>query len=267
MHRRTFHAVGLVVLAAMGVIPLACRGREPTETLTVSAASSLTYAFTEIGRIFEQRTGCRVLFNFGSTGQLAQQIEAGAPVDVFFAADVASIEDLARQGLVIRDTVEIYARGLLILWMRYDAFDRLNRLEDLAFPEVRRISMANPDHAPYGMAAREALQSANLWKTLQPKLILGENVRQALQYAETGNVDVALISLSLISGREGMEGLPAGRWFAVPEGLYRPLDQALAVLRTTSREREARAFAAFVHGPMAGPVMLKYGFLLPREAP
>jgi len=251
-----------LALLLVGLLP-ACRrtgsdGPQRPATLTVSAASDLTFAFQEIGRRFEEETGIPVRFNFGSSGQLAQQIEQGAPVDLFASANVAYIEELERQGLILPDTKQVYAQGRIILWTRTDSPLQITGIEDLARPEVERIAIANPDHAPYGVAARQALQAAGLWEVIQPKLVLGENVRQTLQYAETGNVDVAIVARSL-----GVEG--EGRWVLIPEEMHRPIDQAMAVVRGTPHEEEARRFAAFVSGPQGRPILRRYGFTLPGE--
>ncbi len=253
-------SASLPVLLCLVLVLSGCR--PTTTTLTVSAASDLTYAFQEIAARFQAETGHRVVFNFGSSGQLAQQIELGAPVDLFASADMRYVAELAEKGLVLADTVQVYARGQLVLWTRGDSPLALERLEDLGRPEVRRFAIANPDHAPYGIAAREALQAAGLWEALQPKLVLAENVRQALQYAETGNVDAAIVALSL--------SLPAaagptdpGRWVLVPSALYTPIDQALAVVKGTQHEAAARAFVAYVNSPPGQEVLRKYGFYLP----
>jgi molybdate transport system substrate-binding protein len=240
---------------------------QPT-TLTVSAAADLTYAFTEIGRRFEAETGTKVVFNFGSTGQLAQQIEQGAPVDVFAAADVSYVEELEKLGLILPGTKQLYARGRIVLWTRIEAgqheYLQIERLEDLLRPEVRRVAIANPDHAPYGRAAREALQATGIWEAIQPKLVLGENVRQTLQYAETGNVDVAIVALSLVApAARGSRGEVQEHWTLVPQKLYRPLDQALAVVKGTRYEREADAFVAFVAGSAGQAILREYGFETP----
>ncbi|MCS6925764.1 MAG: molybdate ABC transporter substrate-binding protein [Candidatus Binatia bacterium] len=233
--------------------------RQPV-SLTVSAAADLTFAFQELGTLFERETGTRVVFNFGSSGQLAQQIEQGAPVDLFAAANVAFVDELERQGLILPDTKARYARGRITLWTRTESPLRFQRLEDVARPEVKRVAIANPQHAPYGIAAREALQAAGIWETVQPKLVLGENVRQTLMYAETGNVDVAIVALSL-SVQTG------GHWVLIPETSHQPIDQALAVIKGTPHEQEARQFAAFINGPTGRAVMRKYGFVLPGEEP
>lgn len=253
---------GLLLLTLCFVISAsACsRGaeRSATDQITVSAASDLIPAFTELGREFTSATGIEVRFNFGSTGQLAQQIAHGAPADLFAAANIAFIEELEREGLIVEETKATYARGRLALWTRSDSRLEPGSIRDLAREEVRRVSIANPEHAPYGAAAREALESAGILEVVRPKLIYGENVRQALQFAETGNADAALIALSL-SIESG------GRWALIPEEMHRPLDQALAVIKGAKNEAAARRFAAFVNSPEGRRVMRRYGFLLPGE--
>jgi len=231
--------------------------RQPV-SLTISAAADLAFAFQELGTLFEKETGTKAIFNFGSTGQLAQQIEQGAPVDLFAAANVAFVDELERLGLILPDTKALYARGRITLWTRTDSPLHLERLEDVAPAEVKQVAIANPQHAPYGIAAREAMQSVGIWETIQPKLVLGENVRQTLLYAETGNVDVAIVALSLSIQMKG-------RWVLIPEELHKPIDQALAVIKGTRHEQEARRFAGFINGPTGRPVMRKYGFVLPGE--
>jgi molybdate transport system substrate-binding protein len=233
---------------------------KPQVTLTVAAAADLTPAFTDLGVLFTEQTGILVNFNFGSTGLLTQQIEEGAPIDVFAAANQSYIIDLESAGLVISDTVALYAQGRLTLWTRTDNPLTFTTLEDLTLGDVKRIAIANPEHAPYGVAAREALQSTNLWDTLQDKLILGENAAQTFQYATTGNVDVTIapLSLSIAAGDEG-------RWILLPNELHNPLNQALAVVKSTEHEAEARQFALFVNSPAGREVMRRYGFVLPGE--
>jgi len=227
-------------------------------TLTVSAAADLNYVFKEMGKLFEQETGNKIVFNFGSTGQLAQQIEQGAPVDLFAAANQSYIEELEQKGLIIPDTKALYGRGRITLWTRQDSLVDIKNIQDLTKPELTRIAIANPDHAPYGIAAREAMQSAGIWQAVQPKLVLGENVRQTLQYAESGNVDVAIVALSLSVNKPG-------RWVLIPENLHKPLDQMLAVIDKTPYESQARQFAVFINGTKGRPLMRKYGFILPGE--
>jgi molybdate transport system substrate-binding protein len=135
---------------------------------------------------------------------------------------------------------------------------KIERLEDLARAEVERVAIANPEHAPYGIAAREALQAARVWEVVLPKCVFGENVRQTLQFAESGNVNVSIVALSL-SVQSG------GRWVLIPEELHRPLDQALAIIKGSRREQQARQFTAFINGEEGRAVMRKYGFVPPGE--
>ncbi|GIL12124.1 MAG: molybdate ABC transporter substrate-binding protein [Chloroflexota bacterium] len=201
-------------------------------------------------------------FSFGSTGQLTQQIEQGAPVDVFAAANQSYINELEQAGLVIPDTIALYAQGRLTIWTRADSPLTFTSLDDLTQEAVKRIAIANPEHAPYGVAAREALESAGLWDIVQPKLILAENAAQTMQYAQTGNVDVALAALSLsVAAGDG------GRYVLIPGELHNPLNQALAVVSSTKYEAEARQFAAFVNSEAGREIMCRYGFILPGEEP
>jgi len=234
----------------------ACKDKSTTtpahDELTVAAASDLTPAFEEIGRAFEAANKTKVVFIFGSTGMLTRQIENGAPVDVFAAANVSYIDELDKKGLIIPDSRATYARGRITLWTRDDSPIRLQGVADLARPEVMRIAIANPDHAPYGLAAKQALESVGIWDRVKPKLVYGDNIRQTLQYAETGNVDVSIVALSLsVQGH--------GRWTLIPEELHQPIDQGLGIIKTTKHEQAARAFIAFIEGPQGQEIMKKYG--------
>jgi molybdate transport system substrate-binding protein len=240
----------------------ACKDRpatittSPSDEITVAAASDLTPAFEEIGRAFESSYKTKVVFVFGSTGMLTRQIENGAPMDLFAAASMSYIDELDQKGLIIPDSKAIYARGRITLWTPSDSTLRLEDIKDLARPEVTRIAIANPDHAPYGLAARQALESAGIWESVKPKLVYGDNIRQTLQYAQTGNVEVAIVALSLSKESHG-------RWSLIPEELHKPLDQGLAIMKTTKKEQSARAFATFLTGPTGRAVMEKYGFTFP----
>ena len=268
-HRWLFLSLFLVgLLTACGIFSpqnplptsLAVLPKKTPITLTVSAAADLSYVFPEIGKLWEQETGNKVAFNFGSTGQLAQQIERGAPVDLFAAANKKFVEDLDAKGLIITGTKALYGVGRITLWQRQDATFEIKELKDLLKPEVKRIAIANPNHAPYGVAAREALQSLGIWEILQPKLVLGENVRQTQQYAETGNVDVAVVALSISVNK-------SGKWTLIDAALHKPLEQMLAVPQSSPHPEAAKQFATFINGNQGRPLMRKYGFVLLGEEP
>ncbi|MHB9149824.1 MAG: molybdate ABC transporter substrate-binding protein [Thermoleophilia bacterium] len=225
-------------------------------TLTVSAASDLAVALDELGRLFTEQTGVAVVVNLGSSGQLAQQIERGAPVDVFFSADRQYVDELVEKGIVDLEDTALYGVGRVTLWTGAVSALRVETLSDLTDPAVKRIAIANPDHAPYGRAAREALQSAGLWEDLQPKIVMAENVLQALQFADSGNADVALIARSL-----SVQG--DGRWTLVPAELHQPIEQTLAVISQSPNVEWGRRFAEFVTGPSGRPILDSCGFVLP----
>jgi molybdate transport system substrate-binding protein len=177
-------------------------------------------------------------------------------MDLFAAANVAYIDQIEQKGLIIPDTKAIYARGRITLWTTLNSPLRVETISDLTRAEIKRIAIANPDHAPYGLAAKQALESAGVWETVKPKLVYADNIRQTLQYAETGNVDVAIVALSLSQQSKG-------RWTLVPEQLHLPIDQGLAVIKSTRDEQAARAFASFVTGPRGREILGKYGFAFP----
>jgi molybdate transport system substrate-binding protein len=229
----------------------------PQRELLVAAAADLVFAFREITPLFEQQHQAKVTLTFGSTGQLAQQIQHGAPVDVFFAANMAFVEDLRTKGALIADSVEPYAQGRIVL-ATHRSWRALASVKDLTREDVKRIAIANPKHAPYGMAAREALESAGVWDQVQPKLVYGENIRQALQFLETQNVDAAIISLSLAN-------VPDIRFSLVDASLHQPIVQAAAITARSRYPDLARAFIRFVNGPQGCPIMKRFGFLLPGE--
>jgi molybdate transport system substrate-binding protein len=240
------------------------RGTQPPDsssasvTLTVSAAASLNQVLPAIANLWEQETGNQAIVNFGSTGQLAQQIERGAPVDLFVAADKKSIEDLETKALVFSETKRLYGVGRITLWQREDSSFDIKELQDLTQPEIERVAIANPNHAPYGIAAKQALESIGIWEEIQPKLVLGENIRQTQHYAETGNVDVAIVALSLSLNRPG-------QWLLISEDLHQPIEQMLVVPKTAQHPEMAEQFALFINSPKSRPFMQKHGLILPGE--
>ncbi|MBX3036902.1 MAG: molybdate ABC transporter substrate-binding protein [Anaerolineales bacterium] len=226
--------------------------------LTVAAASDLQFAFTEIGELYEQETGNKVIFTFGSTGQLAQQIDNGAPFDLFAAANISFVDELANNNRVIPETVALYARGHIVLAVNKDSGVSAVSLEDLLSDDITRIAIANPEHAPYGLAAKEALISAGVWEKIENKIVFGENVRQTLQFIQTGDAQVGIVALSVAN-------VPEITWSLIDDSLHNPLNQALAVVTSSPHQEEAKEFAEFINGEKGRPIMQKYGFVLPGE--
>jgi molybdate transport system substrate-binding protein len=234
--------------------------------LKVAAAADLAFAFRDLGARFEARTGVPVVLSLGSTGLLARQIKEGAPFDVFAAANVSFVEDVVRAGRCDGSTQALYAYGRIVLW--WSAKTQVmppQTLRDLEDRRFTKIAIANPEHAPYGRAAEEALRSAGVWEAVKPRLVFGENVQQALEYARTGNADVAFVALSLATVTPGGWSLP------VAPSLHKPIDQALVVCAQGARGAQgeraalARRFTAFVNSDEGHAVMRRFGFLLPGE--
>lgn len=223
--------------------------------ILVSAASDLTGAFKEIGATYEKESGNKVTFNFGSTGILAQQIEGGAPIDLFAAANKRYVDDLERKGLTVPETKRVYAIGRIVLATPKGSV-KLNSLQDLMRPEIKKIAIANPNHAPYGMAAKEAMEKTGIWEKVKDRVVYGENIRQAMQYLETGSVDAAILALSVSIGSDVSYTL-------IPQELYSPTEQTLTVVKGAKNDKKAREFADFITGPTGRAVMERYGFGLP----
>jgi molybdate transport system substrate-binding protein len=233
-------------------------GQVPEAEIMVAAAADLQFAFQDIAEVYEEETGQHVRLVFGSTGQLTQQIENGAPYDLIAAANQEYVERLLGQGLVREDSVSLYARGRIVLAANRQAGLRIEQLEDLLDPAIRHIAIANPAHAPYGVAAQQALETIGLWEQVQDKLVMAENVRQALQYVQTGDAQAGVIALSVAN-------VPEITWRLIDEALHVPLDQSLAVLTSAKEPDLAAQFAAYINGETGRPIMRLYGFVLPGE--
>jgi molybdate transport system substrate-binding protein len=233
--------------------------------LLVAAASDLLPAFTELGRTFEAATGEEVVFAFGSSGQLAQQLLEGAPMELFASADVAYADRVVEAGVGDPATQVTYAFGRLAIWSDADRWRDWEELPDVAGdPEVRFLAIANPEHAPYGRAAKEALETTGVWRTVQPRLVFGESVTDTQRLAATGDADVAIVALSLALAADEAGG---GSWVLVDDDLHDPLQQDLVVTATDpDRAALAARFVEHVGSEEGRQVMRRYGFLLPGES-
>ena len=230
------------------------------EDLTVSAASSLTNAFNEIAKAFEQvHPGTKVLLNFGASGQLLQQIARGAPVDVFASADEETMDRAQQQSLVVSDSRATFAANKLVLIVPADSPLQLSGLADLAGAKVRRIALGNPDSVPVGHYAKDALTAAGLWDKLSNKIIYTQNVRQSLDYVSRGEVDAGFVYLTDVA--------TAAR--KVRSAMQVPSHQAvlypIAVVRGSRDERRAADFIAFVRSKKGHSILDKYGFSNPSD--
>lgn len=228
-------------------------------TVRVAAAADLSRALPELGAEFERRSGHAISVSFGSTGWLAKQLREGAPFDVFAAANASFADDLVAAGACDGTTKQRYARGRIAVWTRRGAAHVPRSLADLDKPEFKRIAIANPAHAPYGQAARAALQAAGIWSAVEPRLVYGENVAQTLQLAASGNAEAAFVALALVvEDRDNP-------WMLVDESWHPPIDQTLVVCWGGANRAGGQAFADFVGTQAGRALMRRHGFLLPGE--
>lgn len=226
------------------------------KSITIAAAADTAFALNEIAQGFEKETGIKVILTFGSTGMLFHQIENGAPFHAFFSANKSYIDRLMEKGLVIPETQVVYAQGRIVLAVNKNYGVNAKKLEDLLNPEIKKVAIANPAHAPYGIAAKEALIKFNLWDKLKPKLVYTDNVRQALQFVQTNNADAGIIALSIA-------GLPQISYTIIDDNLHEPLIQSAAVIKGAGLEKEAREFLKYAAGAQGKIILKKYGFIVP----
>jgi molybdate transport system substrate-binding protein len=251
------------ILVAAGVVTVlsACGGdANPTDgsqapQVVVAAASDLRFAFTDLGEQFEETTDINVTFTFGSSGQLKEQIINGAPFDVFASANEKFALDVVDAGKGWPETLQPYAMGRIVLLAR-SGLDVPSTISGLTSDDFARIAIANPAHAPYGIAAREALESVGVYDEVKSRLVLGENVSDTLRLVETGNVDAAIVALSLVIVGDAPYEL-------IPENLHGPLKQSIVVTKTGDNEKNARKFVEFLSSQSGRTVMESYGFVLP----
>jgi molybdate transport system substrate-binding protein len=226
--------------------------------ITVSAAASLTNAFQEIGREFEKANpGERVLFNFGASGQLLQQIARGAPVDAFAAADQESMDRAQQQNLIDRPSRFDFTRNRLVLAVPAGSALPVGSLQDLQRDEVQRIAIGNPESVPAGKYAKLALDKARLWEALKPKLINTQNVRQALDYVARGETDAAFVYLT------DAQIMPARVRVAAPVDVPADILYPAAAVKGGGNARGGAQFVAFLKSQPARRILAKYGFLEP----
>lgn len=231
------------------------------DPLRVAAAANLQKVFTEaLLPAFTRKTGVPVQVTYGATKLLATQIENGAPVDVFVAADTAAPQKLLAEKLLAVGTVKPYAVGQLVVWSRKDAAHHPQTVQDLASPVYAKIAYANPRTAPYGLAAQQAIAKAGLSASVAPRLVQAENIGQALQFAQSGNADVALTALSLVIEDK------TDPYFIVPESLHTPIVQSLGLVKTTTQTTQALQLIDFLTSKDAAKIWKKYGYSLPAKA-
>jgi len=224
--------------------------------LTVAAAANLTEVFGEVGRAFQAKTGIEVIFSYGSTAQLATQIENGAPFDLFAAADTDHLDSLVTSHKVASDSRAVYALGQLALWIPKGEPGSVQELSALTGPEIRFIAIAQPELAPYGKATIDVLKGAGLWDRVQPKLVYGTSISMAKQFAASGSADAAFTAYSLLLHEKGTV-------LRIDPRLYQPIQQALGIVSASAHLEEAKHFRSFLLGEDGRTILSNSGYLLP----
>jgi molybdate transport system substrate-binding protein len=258
--RSVNRSIGSVLLA---VICTSC-ALQAQNTLTVAVAANLQPAVKEIAEKFEKQNGTHVALVFGSSGNLTTQIENGAPYDVFLSADMSYPERLASEGLGMRESLQRYAVGRLVLWVKKDSHIDLERLGERALldPAGHKIAIANPAHAPYGVAAMAYLKAASLCDQVNDRLVLGEDVAQTAQFVISGNAQIGMIPLSLALAPKMAE---TGSYYALKNAPT--VEQGAIVLSKSANKQAAGKFLEFMKSPDARAILKRYGYDLPGAKP
>jgi molybdate transport system substrate-binding protein len=230
--------------------------------LTVAAAADLSPVLQPITRNFQRETGNTVRLSFGSSGDFFNQIQNGAPYDVFLSADRGYPENLVKLGLADSDSLRTYAVGRLVLWVPNNSHLDLDHqgMRALLDRSVRKIAISNPQHAPYGRAAVAALRSYRLYDQIANRLVLGENVGQAAQFAESGNAQVGIIALSHALAPSVR---PLGRYWTVPTDSYPALEQGAVILSKSKNYALAVQFLKYLDSSESQAIFRQFGFVVP----
>jgi molybdate transport system substrate-binding protein len=252
----------MLARSALSLALLVCApGVLASQSLAVAAASDLQAVFPTLADRFERETGHAVRATFGSSGNFFAQIQNGAPFDLFFSADIEYPKQLETVRQAEPGTLREYARGQLVLWTRKSTgIDIRAGLVVVNDSRVKHIAIANPEHAPYGRAAVAALQHEKLYDGVRAKFVLGENISQAAQFAQSGNAEIGILALSLALA-------PAlgnsGAYVMVPPSFYPPIEQAAVVLSASHNKDLARQFLSFVERPDIARILEAAGFAPP----
>jgi molybdate transport system substrate-binding protein len=246
----------VILLAALGIVRAAS-----AQEVRVAAAADLKFAMQDVATQFEKQSGTKVDVTYGSSGNFFSQLQNGAPFDLFFSADIDYPRKLEAAGFAEPGTIYEYAVGRIALWTPSDAKVDVTRLgwKTLLDPSVQKISIANPEHAPYGRAAVAALQKAGIYEQVKAKLVYGENISQAAQFVQSGNAQAGIVALSLAVS----PGMKDGKRWEIPADMHPPIEQAAIVLKNAKNKDAARAFLEFVKSESGRATLAKYGFTFP----
>jgi molybdate transport system substrate-binding protein len=228
------------------------------QDFTVAAAADLQFAMQDVAGQFEKQTGKVVKVTYGSSGNFFQQIQNGAPFDMFFSANLDYPKKLESSGLAESGSYYQYARGKIVVWVPNDSkLDIGSGLKTLLDPKISKIAIANPQHAPYGQAAVAAMQKEGIYEKVKDKVVLGENISQTASFVVSGSADAGVIALSLALSPNMKD---KGRYSEIPAADYPPVEQACVTLNSSKNKELAKQFLSFVKTAEAAGILKNYGF-------
>ena len=230
------------------------------EPLTVAVAANVKFVFDELRAEFKKSTGIDANGVFASSGKINAQIKSGAPYDVFMSADMEFPQALYKDGLAVTPPT-VYAQGVLVLWT-LQPLDMSRGLEILKHPSVKKVAIANPKLAPYGLEAMRALDYFKLRAAVEPKLIYGESIGQVNQYIDTQAVEIGFTAKSVVLAPQM---LGHGKWIEVPRESYQPISQGIVMLKhgNETNATAAKKFMEFMASAKARSILEKFGYTLP----
>jgi molybdate transport system substrate-binding protein len=247
------------VLTAICLTSVLC----PAQEITIAAAADLQFVFQEVATHFQKDSGHSVKTIFGSSGNFFAQVQNGAPFDIFFSADITYPQKLEAAGQAEPGTLYEYATGKIVLIVPKNSSLELKRgLIVLLDPQVKKVAIANPEHAPYGRAAVAALQHENLHEQLAPKFVMGENISQTASFVVSGSADAGIVALSLALAPAMQE---KAKFVIIPDNEYPPIRQAAVILKSSQQKEIARQFMAYLKKPEIQSLLEKYGFAVPKQ--
>jgi molybdate transport system substrate-binding protein len=246
--------MSLIAVLLAAFISQLCAAQE----ITVAAAADLQFAMQDVAARFQKETGKTVKAVYGSSGNFFQQIQNGAPFDMFFSANLDYPNKLQSAGLTEPGSYYQYASGKIVIWVPKESkIDLSSGLQVLLNPSVTKIAVANPEHAPYGQAAVAAMQKENVYEKVKSKFVIGENISQTASFVVSGSADVGIVALSLALSPNMKD---KGRYVEVPAGDYPAIEQACVILASSKNKETAGQFLAFVKTAEVGDVLRSYGF-------
>lgn len=234
------------------------------QEVRVAAAADLKFALDDLASEYKKQTGVTVAPTYGSSGNFFMQIQNGAPFDIFLSADVEYPRKLLSSGFAEPGTLVQFATGRIVLWVRQDSPLNLSQLglKTLLDPTVKKIAIANPEHAPYGRAAVVAMQHAGMYDQVRSKFVYGENISQTAQFVQSGNAETGIIALSLALS----PAMQNGKRWDIPSDTYSRIEQAAVILKSAKDKASARGFLNFLHSESAKIILRRYGFDTPTTA-